>query len=383
MPTGETIRRRTERRNRDRDIVRDLNEQDELARVDEQISESLVSLPGSTVSYSSTGNSILRYPHKGDITADSDYVIFEFYKYAPPFRKRSGDANNTSRNVNIGPKGASGVVKEGKRGAGVKGIERTNLLATAGNYFDYNQVEDYEKLGDDYKSIIMYMPEDISTGFRSNWGGKAFSNIGADLLKSAGAEGLSKIDNLATGAANAFEKMPAMAGSLAIRKTIQKITGDQLTNDDVFGSISGAILNPNTELLFDSVDMRNFQLNFKLVPRNADESTIINEICATFKKCTLPTRSPGKVFGASSQGITASFIGVPNLCRVSFMHGEKEHEVLPRYKMCAVTQVDVNYTPDGSYATYHDGQPVAIELALNFQETKICFAEEIGNGGVR
>ena len=129
--------------------------------------------------------------------------------------------------------------------------------------------------------------------------------------------------------------------------------------------------------------MRNFQLNFKLVPRNVDESTIINEICTTFKKCTLPNRSPGRVFGASSQGITASFIGVPNLCRVSFMHGEKEHEVLPRYKMCAVTQVDVNYTPDGSYATYHDGQPVAIELALNFQETKICFAEEIGNGGVR
>lgn len=362
---------------------RDTYELDELARVDEQISESLVSLPTTKVNYSSEGNNILRYPHKKDITADSDYVIFEFYKYAPPFRKRSGDANYTSKNVNIGPKGASGVVKEGKLGDEVKGIERTNLLATAGNYFDYNQANDYEKLGDDYKSIIMYMPEDISTGFRSNWGGKAFSNIGADLLKSAGAEGLSKIDNLATGAANAFENMPAMAGSLAIRKTIQKITGDQLTNDDVFGSISGAILNPNTELLFDSVDMRNFQLNFKLVPRNVDESTIINEICATFKKCTLPTRSPGKVFGASNQGITASFIGVPNLCRVSFMHGEKEHEVLPRYKMCAVTQVDVNYTPDGSYATYHDGQPVAIELALNFQETKICFAEEIGNGGVR
>ena len=362
---------------------RDTYELDELARVDEQISESLVSLPTTKVNYSSKGDNILRYPHKEDITADSDYVIFEFYKYAPPFRKRSGDANRTSRNVSIGPKGASGVVKEGKRGDEVTGIERTNLLATAGNYFDYNQAEDYEKLGDDYKSIIMYMPEDISTGFRSNWGGKAFSNIGADILKTAGAEGLSKIDNLATGAANALEKMPAMAGSLAIRKTIQKITGDQITNDDVFGSISGAILNPNTELLFDSVDMRNFQLNFKLVPRNAPEAKIINQICATFKKCTLPTRSPGKVFGASSQGITASFIGVPNLCRVSFMHGEKEHEVLPRYKMCAVTQVDVNYTPDGSYATYHDGQPVAIELALNFQETKICFAEEIGNGGVR
>lgn len=368
---------------KDRDTGRELNEQDELARIDEQVRKSLLPLPTTKVNYSSTGNNILRYPHKGDITKDSDYVIFEFYKYAPPFRKRSGDANYTSRNVNIGPKGASGVVKEGKRGAGVKGIKRANLLATAGNYFDYNQANDYEKIDDEYKSIIMYMPEDISTGFRSNWGGKAFSNVGAGILRSAGGEGLDKLDNLVTTGADAFQKLPAMAGSKTIRAAIQKITGDQLTNDDVFGSISGAILNPNTELLFDSVDMRNFQLNFKLVPRNADESIIINEICETFKKCTLPTRSPGKVFGASNQGITASFIGVPNLCRVSFMHGPEEHEVLPRYKMCAVTQVDVNYTPDGSYATYHDGQPVAIELALNFQETKICFAEEIGNGGVR
>ena len=59
------------------------------------------------------------------------------------------------------------------------------------------------------------------------------------------------------------------------------------------------------------------------------------------------------------------------------MRGSEEHKVLPRYKMLAVTQVDVNYTPDGAYATYNDAQPVAIELGINFQETKINFAEEV------
>ena len=51
--------------------------------------------------------------------------------------------------------------------------------------------------------------------------------------------------------------------------------------------------------------------------------------------------------------------------------------------MLAVTQVDVNYTPDGAYATYGDGQPVAIELAINFQETKINFAEEVLRDSIR
>lgn len=101
--------------------------------------------------------------------------------------------------------------------------------------------------------------------------------------------------------------------------------------------------------------------------------------------CTLPSRNPGKVFDASSQGITAGFIGVPNLCKVNFMSGNDEHKVLPRYKMCAVTQVDVNYTPDGAYATYNDAnsQPVAIELSINFQETKLVFSEEIKNDSIR
>ena len=65
------------------------------------------------------------------------------------------------------------------------------------------------------------------------------------------------------------------------------------------------------------------------------------------------------------------------------MRGPDEHQVLPRYKMLAVTQVDVNYTPDGAYATYNDAQPVAIELGINFQETKINFAEEVINGHIR
>ena len=327
----------------------------------------------------------LRYPLAakggGSITADSDYVLFEFYNYAPPFAKQSGNANYTDNTPTSTGQGNS---QQRRRRSTNRG-QRTNLAATAGNYFDYNQSKDYTPAGTDYPSIIMYMPEDISTGFRGNWGGKAISNIGADILRSAGAEGLNKIDNLATGAANGFERLLPLTGSAVIRRSIQKITGDSLSNDDIFGSISGAILNPNTELLFNSVDMRNFQLNFKMVPRNAPEAEAINNICKTFKMCTLPSRNPGKVFGMTNQGITTGFIGVPNLVKVSFMKGSGLHPVLPIYKMCALTQVDVNYTPDGAYATYNDelGNPVATGLALNFQETKIIFSEEISNDSIR
>ena len=296
----------------------------------------------------------LRYPDDGSgnagMTEESDYVLFQFYEYKPPFQ------NNTLGTVADGTQFSS----------------------------NYNQSDQYVSAGSSYPSIVMYMPEDVSTGFRGNWGGKAISTVGADLLRAAGAEGpLKKLTNAGNAVASAGGRLKQIAAAAAIKKLVTSVGGDNLSNDDIFGSISGAVLNPNTELLFNSVDMRNFQLNFKLVPRNGAEATTCNNIIKTFKKCTLPKRDPGQVFGFTGPSETAGFIGVPNLCKVSFMKGSDEHDVLPRFKMCAVTQVDVNYTPDGTYATYSDGQPVAMTLTLNFQETKICFAEEVDKDEVR
>ena len=59
------------------------------------------------------------------------------------------------------------------------------------------------------------------------------------------------------------------------------------------------------------------------------------------------------------------------------MRGDKIHPILPEYKMCAITDVQINYTPDGNYAVYSDGNPVAVELKVNFLETKLVFAEDI------
>lgn len=303
------------------------------------------------IDFSSTKS--LRYPNK-DINENGDYVLFKFKKYQAPFGNR----------------------------------KKVDVIDGNGKVYDYNQSNEYVPAGEDYKTIIMYMPEDISTGFKANWGGKAFSNIGAGLLVGLGAgDAGSKLKSLGESASSQFDALLPKLGSAAIQKAITKITGDSISNNDIFGSISGAVLNPNVELLFDSIDMRNFNLKFKLVPRNSEESGIINEICKIFKMCTLPGRNPGKVFGFENRGTANDFIAVPNLCQVSFMRGPTEHQALPRYKMCAITNVDVNYTPDGTYATYSDtdnpGQPVAIELSIGFQETKLVFSEEIANNSVR
>tara|TARA_B100000925_G_C21986234_1_gene464652 strand:+ start:718 stop:1830 length:1113 start_codon:yes stop_codon:yes gene_type:complete len=330
------------------------NANDNFNRLVEAVSPAVVKLSltdsdAPQASTSANNGAALRYPCDPPITADGDFMYFQFFDYKPPFRNRK-----TSQGSEQG-------------------------VATIGTVIDYNDAAMYadNQKSKRFKDIIMYMPEDISTGFRSNWGGKAFSNTAADLTTMVGAKGMGKLQKAGEAFGNAISRAPYIAGAAVIRKAISVASGDNLSNDDIFGAISGAVLNPNTELLFSGVDMRNFQLKFRLVPRNQTEAVHCAQIIATFKAASLPTRMPGKVFGNDATNIKKAFIGFPSVVRVAFMHGTEEHKQLPRFKMCALTQVDVVYTPDGMYSTYADGNPVAVDLTLNFQETKIVFSEEV------
>ena len=68
------------------------------------------------------------------------------------------------------------------------------------------------------------------------------------------------------------------------------------------------------------------------------------------------------------------------------MAGASIHPYLPQYKLCAISDVSVNYTPDGAYSVYGsndgaNGSPVATELQLTFSETKLIYSQDINPTG--
>lgn len=299
----------------------------------------------------SSATSALRYPLDGVMAKETDYVMFDFYDYVPPFKGiNKGAAKNNNKPLDV-----------------------YNQSATDANL--------YKKTSDSLKSVVLYMPEDISTGYKANWSGKSFSNIGRDVMATFGSTDAGQVlENALNTAGDSFSQAIHNTGAKVISETISKITGEQLSNNDIFGAARGVILNPNVELLFGGTDLRNFQLRYKLVPRNDKESPVIKQIIDSFRKAMLPRFGNGSdigIFGMANNNDANNFIKVPNVCKVSFMRGGGPNTDVPQYKMCAITQVDVNYTPDGTYATYGDGSMVAIELTLSFQETKLIFAEEV------
>jgi len=288
-----------------------------------------------------------RYPNDIAQAPNADYVMFEMYEYQPPFQ-----------NIN-------------------KGATKDSSTALAAYNESATRADFYKKTSE--KPVILYMPEDISTGYKANWSGKSFSNLGRDALATAGSGDAGQVlQNSLNTAGDAFSQLLPNAGNKIIRETISKITGESVSQNDVFGTTRGVILNPNVELLFSGTDLRNFQLNYKLIPRNSGEAEDIKEILKIFKRSMLPKFSNGTELNLSKgKNAANNFIKVPNVCKVSFMRGGGLNRDVPQYKMCAVTQVDINFTPDGTYATYDDGTMVAYQLGLNFQETKLIFSEEV------
>ena len=303
----------------------------------------------------------LRYPD--DIGEATDYMIFEFFKYKPPFGKGSGA-------------GAANPTREA-----------------------YNKTSELkDKAG--LPQIILYMPEDVSASYKADWAGKRFSNVGAGILASAGgvAGGDFKgaLDKIAGTAGAAVKKLPAQLGAFAVSSIVGSITGESISSNDIFSSIGGQILNPNTELIFGGHEFRSFTFVYKLVAYNQAEVRSIQNIIKTFKIAMLPSFSEDRLkyadqFAAPESGQAVptlsadvndkiGFIKNPLLVQPYFMTNTGINGYLPRFKPCVISDIDVVYTADGVYATYGDGSPVAMTLTVSLQETKLVYEEDIRAG---
>ena len=307
---------------------------------------------GATVGAEGTS---LRFPNDMLIDEGEDFVMFDFYDYRPPFKGTEyGGEGKEVINQSLAQYNASGYANE---------------------YFKDKK----------YKQILLYMPQDVTDTFAAKWQGKKFGAITTGVLAAAGqGQRDKKLQNVIDSALDTLDRGGANAAAGLITGLANKITGDTISTGDVCGGISGVARNPNVEVLFQSMELRTFDLTFKMAPYDEMDVANMNGIIKIFKKAMLPQYKLGegvKVFGMENDALQAGFIQVPKVCAVNFMRGSSRNSYLPRYKMCAITDVNVNYTPDNVYATFNQSSPVATELKISFMETKLVFSEDIEERG--
>jgi len=218
-------------------------------------------------------------------------------------------------------------------------------------------------------SVYLPVPGGVADSNVVSWGpdnmdpaSLAMANAVFDGLSTGGGPGkkLEKsakdIADAAMQAGSSKEGTTALAGILT-----KQVTGV----GNILTRKQGRIANPNMELLFNAPQLRPFSFTYRMSPRSREESVMVKKIIRMFKQSMMPSQSKSGLFLES-----------PNTYKLTFHHGQKEHNFLPKIKECALTSFNVNYTPDGNYATYEDSSMIAYEVQFSFQELEPVFNQD-------
>ena len=231
-------------------------------------------------------------------------------------------------------------------------------------------------------SIHLPMPSNIQDGNSVNFGPGSMDGFTANALNYA--RGLMDVDQYNTAAD--FLTRGLLSGGLALfddkakefflRDLASQAAnipfGGNLTAAQLLARETGQVLNPNMELLFEGVNLRSFKFSFKLTPRSPKEAFQVKQIIRTLKQSMCPSIDGDY------------YLKTPKIFEILYMQGGKYHPFLHRFKQCALTDMSVNYTGEGTYATYGGaegidrGVPISMIMDLSFKELEPIYAGDYG-----
>ncbi len=295
---------------------------------------------------------VLRYPLES-LTEHTDYLQIDIEKYVPIGSTYASVPGGNNRYVT-----GSRLTNR----AGVRGTNRlstkplvndgTILLPIPANLADTNNVQfDTSTLNGlaaaGVEAASGFMNIDVSKGL-----GGALDQLG-DLTNKVK-------DTTVEGAGSVAAATDAITKFLSAKAV--NIFGANVTTNQLLARGNGEILNPNMELLFGGPTLRNFRFSFKLTPRNQKESEQVRLIIRAFKRNMAPQAQGGTLASGNW------FLKTPNVFKLRYRTGTKNHPFLNKFKQCFLTDVQTTYTGEGVYATYDDGTPVSMILDLSFKE---------------
>ena len=302
----------------------------------------------------------LRYPLEA-LSEHTDYLQIDIEKYqaiGSDYITSTGSDDRyvigNARQNRAGRTSSSKLAKKPLINAG------TIILPIPSNLQDTNNVNYGESSLNGLAAVGVSAVEEGMIGL-----GNFIGSGGADKIDFASFKG--NIENRLAAGLGGGDRETALitASDILAKKLISEavsIFGGNVTTNQLLSRESGEILNPNMELLFNDVTVRNFRFSFKFTPRNPKEAQQVKLIIRAFKRNMAP-QAQGGISGSGN-----FFLRAPNVFKLRYRSGNKDHPFLNKFKQCFLTDVQTTYTGEGVYSTYDDGTPVSIILDLSFKE---------------
>ena len=291
-----------------------------------------------------------RYPLEA-LTESTDYLQFTIVEYQSVKERGGGSLVGSPGSRRIGP--------QGTRDKATK-ILGSIILQMPSNIQDGNAV-DY---GESKMNTLMGAAAGV-IGAGIEGGGEVISGLLSKDKASVEAAKGKMSQEMKNAMGTDASVMDAASDFVTAKATSAALgaLGGNVSAAQLLARQTGQIFNPNMELLFNGPTLRNFNFSFKMTPRSPEEALEVKNIIRMFKLNMAPkTKNTGSVGGS---GI---FLKTPSVFELRYKKGASEHPFLHKFKQCFLTNISVNYTGEGVYATYDDATPISMTMDLSFKE---------------
>jgi hypothetical protein len=206
-------------------------------------------------------------------------------------------------------------------------------------------------------AIAMHVPNQLSIRYGMQWNEEDTGAL--QMATTASTELMAAVKN--KDAKNLTEPAKAIITNLALSKG---------PNAAGMSAATGMAANPKKEQIFKGVDFRSFTFDYQFFPRSPEEAQNVLKIIYEFKYHMHPEFKDNN-----------NFIYIyPSEFDIFYYQNGEENMNLHRHTSCVLTELNVNYTPNGAFTTFANGMPTQINVTMNFKELALLTKDKVKDG---
>ena len=152
-------------------------------------------------------------------------------------------------------------------------------------------------------------------------------------------------------------------------QTASFLMGTDVDMDTYLARTGGKVLNPNAEMLFQGPTIRSFPFSFLMVARSQREGQEIRKIIRFLK------------LGMAPKFRNTTYLANPDIFTLHYKNGPGKNDELDTVNKfskggLALTNMNVDYAPNGYWSAYRDSHPVALRMDLEFTELRPIYYQD-------
>jgi len=210
-------------------------------------------------------------------------------------------------------------------------------------------------------AIALHIPNQLNIRYSTNWEAEETLGFQAaeDIIKALG-----------SGAAMTDFVDKAKNTTGVARDIVTNIGMSKAPGGAAISAATGLAPNPKKEQVFKGIDYRTFQFDYMFFPRDEVEAKNVMNIIQEFKYHMHP----------EFKGDSTYLWIYPSEFDIAYYTKNKENEHIHRHTSCVLTEMNVNYTPNGQFTSFANGMPTQINITLSFRELGLLNKDLINQG---